>query len=143
MPVYFARSTAEVRVVELLPLIVWGAKVFPLAPPKSIVPSNALASKVWSAERAMAKPGTLGPDNVRSPVIVAWMVAGDMSRFSALIVFLIASEWRISTDIKVPRDGSNCGTDCEAVQFVRVSENAIVCSWVAGLALMRGSLVKL
>ena len=46
-------------------------------------------------------------------------------------------------DVNVPKDGSNCGTDCVAVQSVRVSGNAIVCFWVVGLALMRGSLVKL
>src|SRR5262245_26838550 len=138
---YDARSARLVMVKVLLPLAVWVPKSWPLVPPKSSVPSKAVAVNVWLAEMGVTRPpaGMPGPVSVSVPATVAVMTPPEVDRFSTLMLLLIGSWFIISTLVSLPRDGSNLGMLKACFQLVGVFGMENERLRVFGAVWMRGS----
>ena len=128
VPVYRVRSAGDVSTMLDVSLADCGSNVFPLVPPKSITPSNAVASNVApSSLRATSSAvPTPGPVRVTSPATVVSIVVGRKSLLSTLNSVVNSTALVTSTDVSVPRAGSNWGRSAESVQLVRRSGKSVV-----------------
>ena len=132
VPMNAARSPGAVNVTAFVSVAGTAPKSLPLVPPKSTTPSNAEALKDWVEVGRSTRPPTPGPLDVSVPSTFPTTVAGAGSRLSTWMRLVKVPVWTRSTDVSVPRAGSNCAAVPDWVKLVGVSANVTLRDRVVG-----------